>query len=50
MAAQHQGGHESVQDDGRDGTKSKCMAHEDKAWAIITWRSHKGVKVRTQNK
>ena len=30
MAGQHQGGHERIQDDGKHGTKSKCVAHEDK--------------------
>ena len=35
MDGQHQEGHERVQDDGRDGRISKCVAHEDKGRPII---------------
>ena len=38
MVGQYQGGHERVQDDERHGTKSKCLAREDKGRPIATWR------------
>ena len=38
MVGQYQGEHERVQDDGRHGTKSKCVAREDKGRPIATWR------------
>ena len=44
MAGQYQGGHERVQDDGRHGTKSKCVAREDKGRPIATWRRPLGEK------
>ena len=37
---------ESVQDDGRHGTKSKCVAREDKGRPIATWRRPLGEEVR----
>ena len=37
-AGQYQGGHERVQDDGRHGTESKCVTHEDNVRPITTWR------------
>ena len=46
MVGQYQGGHERVQDDGRHGTKSKCVAREDKGRPIATWRRPLGEKVR----
>ena len=46
MVGQYQGGHERVQDDGRHGTKSKCVAREDKGRPIVTWRRPLGEKVR----
>ena len=46
MVGQYQGGHERVQDDGRHGTRSKCVAHEDKGRPIATWRRPLGEKVR----
>ena len=46
MVGQYQGGHERVQDDGRHGTISKCVAHEDKGRPIATWRRPLGEKVR----
>ena len=47
MVGQYQGGHERVQDDGRHGTRSKCVAHEDKGRPIATWRRPLGEKVRS---
>ena len=44
MVGQYQGGHERVQDDGRHGTRSKCVAHEDKGRPIATWRRPLGEK------
>ena len=46
MVGQYQGGHERVQDDGRHGTKSKCVARDDKGRPIATWRRPLGEKVR----
>ena len=46
MVGQYQGGHERVQDDGRHGTKSKCVAREDKGRPIFTRRRPLGEKVR----
>ena len=46
MVGQYQGGHERVQDDGIHGTKSKCVAREDKGRPIATWRRPLGEKVR----
>ena len=48
MVGQYQGGHERVQDDGRHGTRSKCVAHEDKGRPIATWRRPLGEKVRRE--
>ena len=47
MVGQYQGGHERVQDDGRHGPKSKCVAREDKGRPIATWRRPLGEKVRS---
>ena len=44
MVGQYQGGHERVQDDGRHGTKWKCVAREDKGRPIATWRRPLGEK------
>ena len=44
MVGQYQGGHERVQDDGRHGTKSKCVAREVKGRPIATWRRPLGEK------
>ena len=46
MVGQYQGGHERVQDDGRHGTKSKCVAREDKGRPIATRRRPLGEKAR----
>ena len=46
MVGQYHGGHERVQDDGRHGTRSKCVVHEDKGRPIATWRRPLGEKVR----
>ena len=35
MVGQYQGGHERVQDDGRQGTKSKCVAQKIKAGPFL---------------
>ena len=37
-AGQHQRSHETLQDDERLGTESKCVVHEDKVRPITTWR------------
>ena len=39
--------YERVQYDGRHGTKSKCVAREDKGRPIATWRRPLGEKVRS---
>ena len=44
MVGQYQGGHERVQDDGRHGTESKCVAREDKGRPIATRRRPLGEK------
>ena len=46
MVGQYQGGHERVQDHGRHGTKSKCVAREDKGRPIATRRRPLGETVR----
>ena len=46
MVGQYQGGHERVQDDERHGTKSKCVAREDKGRPIATFLGEK-VRMRT---
>ena len=46
MVGQYQEGHERVPDDGRHGTKSKCVAREDKGRPIATWRRPLCEKVR----
>ena len=48
MVGQYQGGHERVQDDGRHGTKSKCVAREVKGRPIATWRRPIGEKARRE--
>ena len=45
MTGQHQGRHERIQDDGRHGTKSNCVAQEDEGRPITIWRGTIGEKI-----